>query len=174
MRFVSKFTEEIHQRFCILRGAEIAADTVLHCLMAAGDIAGDEGAASGGTLQQNVGHALMVGGQHNTVRCLVERMHVRLEAVEVDDTVIDQLIDSFLVGILVETHHIKGDLFAKLRLDGFRGSKELVHTLFLHDSPYKQETAHAVILHGDIGILVQIDASAGEHLHLSGGDDVFM
>lgn len=101
-------------------------------------------------------------------------MHVRLEAVELDDTIGNQLIDSFLVGILVEAHHIKGDFFTKLRLDGFRGSKELVHTLFLHDSPYKQETAHAVILHRDIGILVQIDARTGEHFHLLGGDDGFM
>ena len=93
---------------------------------------------------------------------------------EVDDTVSNQLIDGLFVGILVEAHHIKCDLFAKLRLDGFRGGEKLVHALFLHDPAHKQEAAHAVILHGDIGILVQIDASAGENLHLLGGDDVFM
>ena len=58
-------------------------------LAAAGDIAGDEGAACGGTLQQNVGHALMVGGQHDTIRRFIERMHVRLEAVELDDAISD-------------------------------------------------------------------------------------
>ena len=116
----------------------------------------------------------MVGGQHDTIRRFVERMHIRLEAVEVDDTVSNQLIDGFFVGILIEAHHIKGDLFAKLCLGGFRGSEKLIHALFLHDPAHKQEVAHAVILHGDIGILVQIDASAGEHFHLLGGDDGFM
>ena len=93
---------------------------------------------------------------------------------EVDHTVGNQLIDGFLVGILVKAHYVKGDLLTKLCLDGFCSGEELVHALFLHDPAHKQEAAHAVIPHRDIGIFVQIDARAGKYFHLLGGDDIFM
>ena len=54
MCFASKFTEEIRQRVRVLRWAQISADTVLHRLAAAGDIAGYKRSARCSGLKQYI------------------------------------------------------------------------------------------------------------------------
>ena len=169
-----EITHGLGQALCILRRAQIPADAILHCFTAAGDIAGDQGAACGGTLQQHVGHALMIGRQHHTVRRLIKRMHIRLEPMKTHDTIGNQLIHLLFVGVFIKAHHIEGDLLTKFRFQRSGRREKLVHALFLHNAPHKQEAAHAVIPHGNAGILVQIDARTGKHTYLPVGDDLFV
>ena len=116
----------------------------------------------------------MIGRQHHAIRCLIERMHVRLEPMEAHDAIGNQLIHLLLVGVLVKAHHVEGDLLTEFRFQRFGRREKLVHALFLHNAPHKQESAHAVIPHGNAGIFVQIDARTGQHPYLPVGDDPFV
>ena len=116
----------------------------------------------------------MIGRQHHTVRRLIKRMHIRLEPMKTHDAIGNQLIHLLFVGVLIKAHHIEGDLLAEFCFQRSGRREKLVHAFFLHNAPHKQEAAHAVIPHGNAGILVQIDARTGQHPYLPVGDDLFI
>ena len=72
------------------------------------------------------------------------------------DTVRNELIDRFLVRILVKADDIELHLGAELVFERPGCGKELIASLFLHYPSEKEETTHSVITHGEIRIFRKI------------------
>ena len=79
-----------------------------------------------------------------------------------------QLIDLIPVRILKEAHQIQNHLVTVAFVKPFCGIEQLIHALFPHKPAQIQEVGGFILGIGNIGIIHQIDARAGENRLLMG------